>query len=81
MLFFKIIKLLIRCKIIFKAPVKTDILVLDDVSLSKIKLLINNYDHFVLPIRYHLIDKVYISFEILINLIKNFLIIKMKIQY
>ena len=72
MLFFKIIKLIYRCKLKFKNPTKTDILVLDDTGAERLEFLIKNYDHFILPIRYNKISNIYISFKIINNLIKYF---------
>jgi surface carbohydrate biosynthesis protein len=59
-------------KIIFKNPNKYEIVIFDDISLGDLENLIKNYNSFVLPNRITEIHKIYFTFKIIKNFIKNY---------
>lgn len=79
----KILTLIIKAKIIFRNPLKKDILIFDEMSKSELKNILRGKKNFFLPDfnRNIKIDKIFLSFPIIIETIKQILIGNIKISY
>ena len=71
-LFFLIIKLIFRVKIIFKEPKNYKLVIFDEESIIDIKNVIKNFDYFVIQNRIDHINKIYISAKIIKLIKKNY---------
>ena len=67
-----IINIILKAKIIFKSPKKCDLIVFDKASAPNFKVCFSKINYFILQSRSQSINEIYISFEILKNIIKNF---------
>ena len=67
-----IFKLILRSKFILKKPKKHDLILFDDTSVKHLEICLSNFHYFVLQSRIDTINEVYISFELLKNMKKNF---------
>ena len=67
-----IAKYLLSKKIIFKTPSPKDIVVFDDESFHEIKNIFENRNYFLFATRKENLKKIYLTKEILIEMIKNF---------
>ena len=61
----KIFQLLIKSKIILQSPLKTDLVIFDNESISDLKHVLKNRSYFVLKSRANKIDTIYISPKII----------------
>jgi surface carbohydrate biosynthesis protein len=59
-------------KIIFKDPKNYDLVIFDDESIDELEAILKNRKYFILQNRVDRIDKIYISFNIIRNFIKNY---------
>ena len=67
-----IIKVFFKMKIIFKDPKNYDLVIFDDESIDELEAILKNRKYFILQNRVDRIDKIYISFNIIRNFIKNY---------
>ncbi len=67
-----IIKVFFKIKIIFKDPKNYDLVIFDDESIDELEAILKNRKYFILQNRVDRIDKIYISFNIIRNFIKNY---------
>lgn len=67
-----IVKVFFRIKIIFKDPKNYDLVIFDDKSIDELKAILKNRKYFILQSRVNRIDKIYISLNIIRNIIKNY---------
>lgn len=67
-----IIKFFFRLKIIFKDPENYDLVIFDDTSINELGAILKNRKYFILQNRVDRIEKIYISYNIIRNFIKNY---------
>jgi len=67
-----IIKVFFKVKIIFKDPKNYDLVIFDDESIDELGAILKNRKYFILQSRINRIDKIYISLNIIRNIIKNY---------
>lgn len=69
--FKNLLAILSNASFIFKNPEKKDIVIFDNETIDLLLPLCKNFNYFVLKNRYYQIDKIFITFDIILYIIKN----------
>jgi surface carbohydrate biosynthesis protein len=67
-----LLKLISRSKFIFQTPKEHDLIVFDEVSANDLNLCVSSFNFFILQTRFEITNKVFLSYKILKQILKNY---------